>query len=75
MPRLLACTTVAGAAAELVAFPCSHAWRRVVGPMVRSVLLSCSRTECSPYTVPAVSTIHRDEPQGPASGELVLSGR
>jgi hypothetical protein len=62
---------VAGAAAELGCFPCSHALAKssYADDVLCTVLLLVRRVFA--MQAPAVPTIHREQPQGWASGELV----
>ena len=65
MPRLLVCPTVVGAAAELGAGPCSYAVvvtsSSAAGALRAVFVLAC---RVFAMQLPAVSTIHRDEPKG-----------
>jgi hypothetical protein len=65
VPRLLVCTTVVGAAAELVALPCSYAVV-VTSSYADGALCTVFVLACRVFAMqlPAVSTIHRDEPKG-----------
>ena len=60
---MLACPTVVGAAAELVALPCSHA---AVSCYADGALCAVFVLACRGFAMqlPAVSTIHRNELQG-----------
>ena len=66
---------VAGVAAELGRFPCLHALATssCADDVLCTVLLLVRRVFA--MQAPAVPTIHREEPQGRASGELVLPER